>query len=249
MQSAFIKPWQDIETTKVPDIDDVVSLLKDHTPATPSTGQIKSSLKHANPRKATGADGIPAWLLNRFQEELAPVVHDIISCSIKECKFPSSYKHALIIPIPKVNYPKDIEYDFRQVSILPHIAKFLEKHQLLLNKSDILLNSTQHGYTERRSTVSALTFVTQHWYNATDTSKDGRSAVHALFLDFRKAFDLVDHGILLWKLAELNVNKSFWLWTKSFLEGRSQQLKLDGIKVRVMSCWCASRLGHLTYPV
>ena len=39
------------------------------------------------------------------------------------------------------------------------------------------------------------------------------------FLDFRKAFDLVDHGILLWKPAELNVNKSFWWWIKSFLEG------------------------------
>ena len=86
MQSAFIKPWQDIEPTKVPDIDDVLSLLKDHTPATPSFGQIESSLIHVNPRKATGADGTPAWLLNRFHEKLAPAVHDIISCRIKECK-------------------------------------------------------------------------------------------------------------------------------------------------------------------
>ena len=92
------------------------------------------SLKHVNPRKATGADGIPAWLLNRFHEELAPVVHGIVSCSIKECKFPASYKHTLVTPIPKVNCPKDIENDFRQVSILPHMAKLLEKHQLLLNK-------------------------------------------------------------------------------------------------------------------
>ena len=73
-------------------------------------------------------------------------------------------------------------------------------------------------------------------YNATDNSKDGRSGVHALFLDFRKAFDLLDHGILLWKLAELNVKKSFWLWIKSFLEGRSQQVRLDGIKSRPVTC-------------
>ena len=101
LQSAFIKPWKDIESTEVPDVDDVVSLLKDNIPATPSIGQIKSSLKHLNPRKATGADEIPAWLLKRFHEELAPVVYDIICCSIKECKFPVSYKHALITPIPK----------------------------------------------------------------------------------------------------------------------------------------------------
>ena len=58
--------------------------------------------------------------------------------------------------------------------------------------------------------------------------------VHALFLDFRKAFDMVDHGILLGKLAEFNVNKSFWLWIRSFLEGRSQQIKLDGNLSSVM---------------
>ena len=121
---------------------------------------------------------------------------------------------AFITPIPKVSCPKDIENDFRQVSILPHMAKLLEKHQLLLNKSDILLNNAQHDFTEGRSTVSALSFASQNWYNATDNSKDGRSGVHALFLDFPKAFDLVGHEIL-WKLAELNVNKSFWLWIKS----------------------------------
>ena len=84
------------------DVDDVVSLLKDNTPATPSIGQIKSLLEHRNPRKEAGADGIPAWLLKRFNEELARVVHDIICC-IKECKFLVSYKHALITPIPKAS--------------------------------------------------------------------------------------------------------------------------------------------------
>ena len=97
---------------------------------------------------------IPAWLLKRFHEELAPVVHDIICCSIKECKFPKLYKHDLITPVPKVNCPNDIENDFRQVSVLPQIAKVLEKHQLLLNKSDIVVNNTQHGFTENRSTCS-----------------------------------------------------------------------------------------------
>ena len=248
LQSAFIKSWKDIEPTEVPDVDDVVSLLRDNIPATPSIGQIKSSLKHLNSRKATGADEIPAWLLKRFHEELAPVVHDIICCSIKECKFSVSYKHALIT-FPKVSCPKDIENDFRQVSILPHTAKLLEKHQLLLNKSDILLNNTQHGFTEGRSTVSALSFVSQNWYNATDNSKDGRSGVHALFLDFRKAFDLVDHGILPWKLAELNLNKSFWLWIKSFLEGRSQQVRLDNIKPRSESCPAGVPQGSVISPI
>ena len=59
---------------------------------------------------------------------------------------------------------------------------------------------------------------------------------HALFLDFRKAFDLVDHGILLRKLAELRINKSFWLWLQSFLDGRAQQVKLNSFMSSVSSC-------------
>ena len=88
--------------------------------------------------------------------------------------------------------------------------------------------------TKGRSTVSALACISQKWFNVTDNSPDGRMGVHALVLDFRKAFDMVDHGILLGKLAEFNVNKSFWLWIRSFLEGRSQQIKLDGNLSSVM---------------
>ena len=51
--------------------------------------------------------------------------------------------------------------------------------------------------------------------------------VHALFLDFRKAFDVLDRGILLRELAELYINKNFWLWIQSLLDGRSQQVKLN----------------------
>ena len=58
-------------------------------------------------------------------------------------------------------------------------------------------------------------------FNAeTDNLLSGRKGIHALFIDFRKASDLVDHGILLEKLARIHVSKCFWLWTQSFLEGR-----------------------------
>ena len=55
--------------------------------------------------------------------------------------------------------------------------------------------------------------------------KYDKNGVHALFIDFCKAFDLVDHGILLRKLAEINVTKGFWFWERSCQDGRSQQVK------------------------
>ena len=78
---------------------------------------------------------------------------------------------------------------------------------------------------------------------------DCRSGIHALFLDFRKAFDLVDHEILLRKLAELNVNNSLiWLWVKSFLDGRSQQVNLGGIKSRSEPCPAGVLQGSIISP-
>ena len=73
--------------------------------------------------------------------------------------------------------------------------------------------------------------------------------VHALFLDFEKAFDMVDHGILMCKLAEFNINKSFWLWIRSFLEGTSQQVKLRGTLSSVMPCPAGVPQGSVMSPI
>ena len=67
--------------------------LKDVPPPTPSVGQIKATLGHLNPKKATGADKLPAWLLKRFCEKMALVVHNIMCASIAQCKYSELYKH------------------------------------------------------------------------------------------------------------------------------------------------------------
>ena len=86
---------------KYSQLDEVESLLKNYPPPLPSIGQVKSVLNHLNHSKATGADGVPAWLLKRFSSFLAPIVHDIITASIKQCKYPSHHKHGLVTPVPK----------------------------------------------------------------------------------------------------------------------------------------------------
>ncbi len=126
LQIYFTEPWKDLITTSIPQLDDVESLLKDYPPPLPSIGQIKCALDHLNQSKATGADGVPAWLLKRFSNVLAPIVHDIITASIKQCKYPGHYKHGLVTPVPKAYPPSDVSNDFRQISVLPHIGKILE---------------------------------------------------------------------------------------------------------------------------
>ena len=147
-------------------------------------------MKHLNPRKATGADAVPAWFLKRYHDELAHVAHDFIKASIEQCKYPTDYKHAFISPVPKVSPPFDVNKD---------MTKVLEKVQLKFNKHDFKINATQHVFLERRSTVSALASTTQDWYDSTNNCRDGGKGVHVVFVDFCKAFDLFDRGILLTK--------------------------------------------------
>ena len=248
LQSAFTKPWANLRNENKVDVGEVNHLLKDTPPRQPSIGQVKSHLNHLNPRKATGVDNIPAWILKHFSEDLAPVIHDIIICSISQCRYPTLYKHALIAPVPKVTNPCDIENDFRQISILPQMAKIIEKIQLQLNGPDLKVKNNQHAFTQGRSTVSALISITQKWYDATDNSLSGRKGVHAVFLDFRKAFDSVNHNILLEKLAYMRINKFFLLWIRSFLSSRTQQVNLNGTLSSIANCPCGVPQGSVLSP-
>ncbi|CAB4004432.1 multidrug resistance-associated 5 [Paramuricea clavata] len=191
LQQSFTKPWQNANPTEIPDVGEIEHLLKNDTsPPLPSIGQIKATLKHLNPRKATGSDEIPPWLLKRYHEELAPVIHNIICSSISQAKYPTLYKHALVTQVPKIYPPNDMDNDFRQISVLPQLAKVLESIQLKLNKGNLKIKDNQHAFTHGRSTVSVLASITQNWFNKTENSRDGRMGIHALFIDFCKAFDL-----------------------------------------------------------
>lgn len=129
-------------------------------------------------------------------------------CSINQRKYPTLYKHALISPIAKVRPRREIDNDLRQTSVLPQLAKILEKIQLQLNINELKIKNNQHAFTRHRSTVSALISTTQNWFNAIDNSNTGRMGVHAVFIDFRKAFDLVAGS---YELAAMNINKPFWM--------------------------------------
>ncbi len=249
LQDIFTKPWQDLHAACFYSKSYRSSTTVEGKPSSRSLYWSSQVYTEAfKSKKATGSDNIPAWFLKRFHEELAPVVHDIICGSIIQCKYPTIYKAALVTPVPKVRPPTNIETDFRQISILPQMAKILEKLQLKLNDTDLKLNDSQHAFTGERSTISALTCISQNWFNVTDNLRGNKNGVHALFIDFRKAFDLVDHGILLTKLAKMNVTKSFWLWTRSFLEGRSQKVNLVGILSSTKPCPAGVPQGSVISP-
>ena len=132
--------------------------------------------------------------------------------------------------------------------MIPVLVKVLEKVQISLKKSAFTVTGNQHAFTQGRSTVSALINITQSWFNDTDNSPTGRNGIHALFLEFRKAFDLIDHSILLSKLKAKNINKSLWLWIQSFLSSRTQQVKLPSTVSTIRPCPAGVPQGCVISP-
>ena len=88
---------------------------------------------------------------------------------------------------------EDLKTDFRQISVLAVLGKVLGKVQITLNKDAFRVKENQHAFSHGRSTVSALVNNTQTWLNDSDNTTEGEKAIHSLFIDFSKAFDLVDH--------------------------------------------------------
>ena len=116
--------------------------------------------------------------------------------------------------------------------------------QLLLIRYKILHNlPLENSIHKNHSIVSSI-----ERFTIPVSSRDGRMGIHVLFIYFCKAFDLVDHGLLLRNLAKMNVSKSFWLWTRSFLEGRSQQVKLRGALSSIRPCHSGVPQGSVISP-
>jgi len=137
------------------------------------------------------ADNMPNWMLRDFAPVLCEPLCAVFNASIREAKVPSVWKHANVLPIPKVNPPKSIESDLRPISLTPSVSKVLEAivGSWILDNVGSQLDDHQFGALKRGSTTHALVDMINHWYISLD---EGQS-VRVLFVDYAKAFDHVDH--------------------------------------------------------
>ena len=84
-------------------------------------------LASINPKKASGPDGIPAWLLKENADLLSDTVTDIINCSFAESRLPPSWKSADTVQIPKQKPIKDVNKHLRPISLTPVLSKVAEE--------------------------------------------------------------------------------------------------------------------------
>jgi len=172
---------------------------------------------------AVGVDGVSLRFVKLFLDEIVFVLEHIINFCLQSSVFPSIWKWANVLPLPKVSNPTKCS-DFRPVSILCLFAKILEKivhDQIYDYVSDLnLLNPLQSGYRKGHSTVTALLKVADDIRR----SIDHRNLTLLVLLDFSKAFDRVNHRLLLIKLRKLGFSMSVVKWLEHYLSNRWQRV-------------------------
>ena len=169
---------------------------------------VYSQLIHLDISKSTGSDQISAKFLQMAAPIIAPALTQIFNLSISKAEFPSSFKLARVVPIhtkgPKLDYT-----NYRPISVLPITSLILERHVNLHLMAYLELNSLfyfrQSGLREHHSCQTALIKIIHDRLSAINPNKIAGS----LFLDFSKAFDLVDHSLLIHKLKLYNIDTSY----------------------------------------
>ena len=155
-----------------------------------------TSIRSLDPSKATGLDWITPKIVKLSAEVISPTLLRIINTSISSGNFPETPKIAKILPIHKGGAKNDPS-NYRPISILSVISKLVEKHETkhlfgFLNKYD-LLHKSQSGFRKHHSCNTSLLNLLDKWLKSIDKGE----LVGAIFFDLRKAFDVVDHELLL----------------------------------------------------
>lgn len=160
---------------------------------------IQCLLEHLDPIKAGGPDGLRGGFLKICAPFIAPFLKVLYLKSLSTGSLPHDWKVACVVPVYKSG-PCELVNNYRPICLTSIACKILE-HVLFSSvmahiTNQNLLNPRQHGFRRGLSCITQLTEFVHEVCSALDEC----SCVDSIFVDFRKAFDLVDHGLLVCKL-------------------------------------------------
>ena len=176
---------------------------------------------------ACGPDGVPAILLKQCKLEFCKPIRLIWSESFQSGVVPKFYKASNVTPIYKKG-SRAKAGNYRPVSLTSHIIKIYErilrKKIVSFLETNNILCPNQHGF---RSGRSCLTQMLSH-FDDVFLGLMNNADTDAIYLDYAKAFDKVDHKLLLVKLKVYGFNDSLIKWIESFLTNRTQTVVIEG---------------------
>ena len=180
------------------------------------------TIKNLKDSKAYGSDGISLRFIRDSLYVILFYITVIVNTSIVTNTFPTLWKYSHAVPVYKSGDKDDVS-NYRPISLLPVLSKILEKiiaSQLsdFLEANNLISNS-QHGFRPKLSTETALLKISDKIYDNMDKKKMSL----LLLLDLSKAFDSVNHAILIEKCQSLGMDT---LWFEDYLKNRTQSVRI-----------------------
>ena len=183
--------------------------------------------------KASGPNSIPNSILHLIKDFIAEPLADIINLSFSTGVYIDKLKISKIIPIFKDKGNKGLKENFRPISLLSNFNKIFEKlmHKRVYGylEEQGLIYEHQFGFRKHHSTSHALIDLTEDIRHALDNNKFSCG----VFIDLQKAFDTVDHDILLAKLEHYGIRGIANSWFRSYLKNRKQYVSISGFDSNV----------------
>ena len=193
--------------------------------------EVQATLAALNGSSAMGPDGLHPVLLKTCSGSLAYPLMRVFQSSLREMSLPSSWKQSLVVPLFKKG-TRSNPLNYRPISLTSVCCKSLERilgrHILEYLESNLILSDEQFGFRAGRSTEDQLILT----YDYVSKSIDRGLEVFLVLFDFSKAFDVVDHALLLTKLRLLGVGGSILGWLADFLIGREMSVVVGGRRSR-----------------
>lgn len=186
-------------------------------------------IKNLDSKKSPGPDSISAETIKNHHVPFANILVDVFNEIIVSGEFPACLKIARVVPIFKSGDPADAN-NYRPISVLSMMSKLLEK-MIASRLSDFLFTNNliyekQYGFRTGCSTLTATCEMVDEIYGILDR----RQFSGALFLDLKKAFDTINHDLLLQKLECYGIRGTALLLLQSYLRDRQQYVTANGGK-------------------
>ena len=184
---------------------------------------VVTKLRNLKTNKASCLNDPNCKLLKIFAEVFAIPLTHIFNESFKSKRFPTTWKEFCVIPIPKCVSCTSVE-QLRPIALTSVISKLQESYVVKWINEDVegKISKAQYGGQPGSSAVLALIYLVHKWQKALDVPG---FVIRLMFLDFRKAYDLIDHNILLENCSKIGIRPALISWLASYLSGRSQVTK------------------------
>lgn len=213
-----------------------------------SSQEVFEWISTLDPSKATGYDRFPIAALKKHSILLSTIISDCFNESISHASYPTCLKKAIVFPVFKSGNPKDPN-NYRPISVLPAINKIFEK--LIFTRLNGFLTTTkqlyQHQFGFRQGSTTEVAVV--EMIDEISKTLDRKLSAGAVFLDLSKAFDTINHEMLLKKLDCYGVRGHPNYLLASYLEERAQQVVVSGVLSDECAISCGVPQGSVLGPL